>query len=322
MTAESPAPRERRYRRILRHLPPGTPADRTEEMVAVLLAAQDDRRCSAVAETAALAGYVGRTWLRSATTRILSPDPAVNRRAAALLTVLLPLVMLFPVTRAATAVATLPWSFLMFNRDDLGVWALWAVAALTTVVGPAWLPRWPAYAATGWYGALMVLAAADGRTDFVMSGFVYLLIGVLASALLTTPGRLRAGRALLRPQLPWVVAALAGVFVLFALPYALGPVGPVSVPTALLNLTLLTAAGLALRSATGRALVTAGLPLFAAFVAGHGWWFGVGSFDVFYPFDNGPGAAEIFWLLALPALCWLAVRTLGGRWGRRDGRTT
>lgn len=322
MTADPHDPRERRYRRILRLLPRGGPVDRTDEMVTVLLAAHEDRRRSTLTETTSLIGYVVRARLRAAGVFALSPDASANRRAAALLTVLLPLVLLLPVTRTAVSVTTLPWSFLVFNRDDLGVWAVWGVAALTTVVGPARLPRWFALAGTGWFAVLMALAAVDGRTGFVSTGFAYLLVQLAATGLLWDPDRLRRGRALLRAHLAWVGAGLTGTFVLFALPFALGRVGPVAVPQLLLTLALITVTFVAVFHPTGRALVAALLPLFAAFVAGHGWWSGVGDIEVFYPFSTAPGAPEMAWLLVLPLAAWLAVRTLGGLLARRDRRTT
>lgn len=322
MTAPVSDPREPRYRRILRLLPRGGPAGRADEVIAVLLAAHDDRRRSGAAETLALLGYVGRTWLRALGERSLSPDPSTNRRAAALLTVLLPLILLFPVARTAVSVATEPWSFLVFNRDDLGVWAVWGLAALATVAGPAWLPRWLALAGTGWFAVLTGLAIVDGRTGFVSTGFAYLLVQLAASGLLWDPDRLRAGRALLRAHLVWVAGLLTGVFVLFALPFAVGTIGPVTLSPLLLTLSLVTLTVVGLGDPTGRALVTAGLPLFAAFVAGHGWWIGISGVDFFYPFTNAPGWAEMVWLLVLPVGTWLAVRTLGGLLAQRDRRTT
>lgn len=211
MTTDSPSPLERRYRRILRRLPAGMPAHRTEEMAAVLLAAHDHRRRSVIAETMALVG---------------------------------------------------------------------------------------------------------------MSGFAYLLIQLAASGLLWDPDRLRTGRTVLRSHLTWVAGALAGVFVLFARPFAVGSIGPVALSPLLLTLSLAFLTIIALGHPTGRASATAGLPLFAAFVAGHGWWSGVGDIEVFSPSSNAPGAAEMAWLLVLPVGTWVVIRGLGDLLARRGRRST
>ncbi len=65
-----------------------------------------------------------------------------------------------------------------------------------------------------------------------------------------------------------------------------------------------------MRTPVGRVLVTAGSALFAGFVAGHGWWTGIGDIGLLLPNTNHPTAGALIWLL-LPILTWGIFRIAG-----------
>ncbi len=304
---------EARYHRIFRLFPASYRQEREDEMVGVLLAAAAPRqRHPSLGETAALLVLAGRSWSRLA----VSPDSAANRRAADVLSVVLPLLLLFPVARTVWSALTLPWSFLVANRPDQGAWALWGLAAVAVVVGPAWLPRWPAIAGTVWFGVALSWGAATGRSDIVVNGFGYFLVQLTACCLLVDPRRVRQGRRLLRPYWWLIAATLAAIFVVVAAPYSLVLAG-VYVPLVVATVLILAVTTIGLCTPTGRAMITVGGTLFAAFVAGHGWWTGVGSVGVLLPMSNRPEWATMLWLLALPALTWTVLRSASALIARR-----
>lgn len=86
-----------------------------------------------------------------------------------------------------------------------------------------------------------------------------------------------------------------------------------------LTIALIVYAVLGLRTPVGRVLVTAGIALFAGFVAGHGWWTGIGDVGRLLPHTNSPTAGSLIWLL-LPVLAWTIFRVTGGAVARSTAR--
>lgn len=309
---------EGRYRRVLRLFPGQYRRDREEEVLGVLLsAASTGQRRPSVGELAALLVQASRVWIRLA----VSPDRAANHQAASVLSVLLPLLLLFPVARTALSAVTLPWSFLAANHPDQGAWALWGLAAILVVVGPAGLPRWPAAAGTVWFGGVLAWGAVTGQTGTVSLGFGYLAVQLTACCLMSHPQRVRTGRAMLRPY--WWVAVIAAVAVV-AMNRVPGlpdlTIGGIYWPLALLSAAILVGTVIGLRSPTGRALITVCGTLFAAFIAGHGWWTGIGSVGLLLPESNRPDPVTLLWLLGLPLLTWAALRTATSVMARKHPR--
>ena len=99
--------------------------------------------------------------------------------------------------------------------------------------------------------------------------------------------------------------AVAGPAVLSFFP------GPTRLFFAALTVALTVVAILSLRTPVGRVLVTAGSALFAGFVAGHGWWTGIGDVGLLLPNTSYPTAGSLIWLLLLPVLAWLIFRITG-----------
>lgn len=297
---------ESRYRRVLRVFPGRYRREREEELLGVLLsAASPGQRRPSSGEAAALVVQAGRVWVRLA----VSPDRVANHRAGSALSVLLPLVLLFPVARTVLSLVTLPWSFLVANRPDQGAWVLWGLAAVLAVVGPAGLGRWPAVAGTVWFGGVLAWGAVTGQTGIVSAGFGYLAVQITACCLMADPQRVCSGRELLRPY--WWLALIAGLAVVAMIGVPGMPnlfIGGVYWPLALGTAAILTGLLLALRTPTGRALITVCGALFGAFVAGHGWWTGIGSVGVFLPASNLPDTATLLWLPGLPLLIWVVLR--------------
>lgn len=309
---------EARYRRVLRLFPGQYRRDREEEVVGVLLAAASaGQRRPSRGEKVALLVQAGRAWVRNA----VSPDLVANRRAGSVLSVLLPLILLYPVARTALSAVTLPWSFLVANHPDQGAWALWGLTAIAVVVGPARWPRWLAAASTVWFGGVLAWGAVTGQTGIVSAGFGYFAIQVTACCLLVDPQRVRIGRRLLRPY--WW-ASLAAIAMIIALVGAPGTpdlfIGGVFWPLAVLSVVMIGVTIGCLRNPTGRALVTVCGTLFAAFVAGHGWWTGIGSAGVFLPSSNRPDTATMLWLLGLPLITWAALRAISSAVAHRHQR--
>jgi hypothetical protein len=298
---------ERRYRSLLRFFPRGYRRQREDEMVAVLMAAAapGQRRPSA-GETWALLGQAGRVWARLA----VSPDAAANRAAASMLSVLLPLVLLFPVASTVWAAVREPWSFLVANHPDQGAWALWGIAAIATVVAPAGWARWPAIAGTLWFGGVLVRDVARGGTYLLSVGFGYLAIQLVACVLLSDPDRLRAGRRLVWVHRRWLLIAGAVAALLLAGGAGLldARIAGVYWPSVVASVLLVAALAAGIRSPLGRALVVVLGPLFAAYLAGHGWWTGIGGVSILVPTTNAADTAALAWLFALPVLTWAGLR--------------
>jgi len=154
-------------------------------------------------------------------------------------------------------------------------------------------------------------------TGTVSTSFGWLLIQFTAWRLLTSPARVRLGRRLIwRGRRAFLGAgmlvffAVAGPSVLTFFP------GPTRLFLAALTIALIAGAILSLRTPVGRVLVTAGSALFAGFVAGHGWWTGIGDIGLLLPNTNYPPISSLIWLVLLPVLAWLIFRITGAAFSR------
>lgn len=80
---------------------------------------------------------------------------------------------------------------------------------------------------------------------------------------------------------------------------------------AALTVGLIMVAVLSLKTPVGRVLVTAGSALFAGFIAGHGWWTGIGDVGLLLPNTSHPTAGALIWLPLLPVVAWVIFRVTG-----------
>ena len=299
---------ERRYRRLLRLFPAHYRRAWEEELIAVLLqAAHPGQRQVQPPEAVALLWQASKAWTHKA----VSPDSNANHRGAAILAVTLPLLLLFPAAKAG-AEQLIYGSSSWWHHYDLIAWAIWIPAALATAFGPATIAHWIAGLATFAYALFLITPVMDGDTGTLSTSFGWLLIQFTAWRLLTSPARVRLGRRLLwRGRRAFLGAgvlvffAVAGPSVLYLFP------GPTDLFLAALTVGLVVVAILGLRTPVGRVLVTAGSALFAGFVAGHGWWTGIGDVDLLLPNTNNPTASSLIWLLLLPVLAWVIFRITG-----------
>jgi hypothetical protein len=246
----------------------------------------------------------------------VSADRNANHQGAAILTVTLPLLLLFPAAKAG-AEQLIYGSSSWWHHDDLIAWAIWLPAALATVLGPARVAHWIAGLATWAYVLFLVTPVRDGDTGTLSTSFGWLLIQFTAWRLLTSPKRVRLGRRLMwRGRRSFLGAGLLVSFA-FAGPSVLTffP-GPTPLFLAALTVALIVAAVRGLRTPVGRVLVTAGSALFAGFVAGHGWWTGIGDIGLLLPNTNYPPVSSLIWLVLLPILAWLIFRVTGAAFSR------
>lgn len=299
---------ERRYRRLLRLFPAHYRHTWEEELIAVLLqAARPGQTRVHPAEVVALLWQATKAWAQTA----VSPDRSANHQGAAILTVALPVLLLFPAAKAGAEqliYGTTAW----VHHYDLIAWAMWILAAATSAFGPARIAHWIAGLATLGYVLFLITPIRDGDTGTISTSFGWLIIQFTAWRLLTSPARVKLGRRLLwRGRRTFVGAgllaffAVAGPSVLYLLPGAT----PLLLTALTITLIVIVIAGL--RTPTGRVLVTAGSALFAGFVAGHGWWTGIGDVGLLLPTTNYPTASTLIWLPLLPVLAWLLFRTAG-----------
>lgn len=299
---------ERRYRRLLRLFPAHYRRAWEEELLAVLLqAANPGQRQVQPAEAFALLWQAGKAWAHTA----VSADRNANHQGAAILTVTLPLLLLFPAAKAG-AEQLIFGSSMWLHHYDLVAWAIWIPAALATAFGPARVVHWIAGVATLAYALFLLTPVKDGDTGTISTSFGWLVIQFTAWRLLTSPARVRLGRRLMwrgRQALLGVglllFFAVAGPGVLSLFP------GPTRLFFAVLTVALIVVAIAGLRTPVGRVLVTAGSALFAAFVAGHGWWTGIGDIGLLLPNTNYPTASTLIWLPLLPVLAWALFRVTG-----------
>jgi len=277
-------PLEAAYRRLLRLFPPSYRAEREEEMLAVLLDCADPGRTTT---TWAERRDLGRAALVAWTTSTLGPDAGARRDAAAALSVLLPLLMLFPAGRIALGAIEAKHhhvlrDFLRYAAWDSPAWLIWTVVAVLVLVGLGRWARWPAIAGIALYVALLShQLAAHNRATF--AGYTgWLLAQGVAAFLLWSPERVARGVQLVRAPWRWVVAAGVALLSLAAFQgvffagggFRLGPHGSVEVWRAAAGIVLLVALVVAVRSlrtGTGRVVVPAIAACVAFGVAARGW---------------------------------------------------
>ena len=177
---------------------------------------------------------------------------------------------------------------------DLIAWALWVPAALASVVGPPKIARWIAGLATFAYLIFLVHPILDGDRGTLSTSFGWLLIQVTAWRLLTSPPRVALGRRWLWRGRTAFAGAAGLTFAVLAAPAVLDLFpGFGNLFFAILTVAVVVATVLGLRTPVGRVLVTAGGALLAAFVAGHGWWTGVGDIGVMLPTTNYPSVGTM-----------------------------
>lgn len=306
---------ERRYRRLLRLFPAHYRRAWEEELLTVLLAAASPgQRQVQPAEAFALLWQAGNAWTYTA----VSTDRNANHQGAAILRVTLPLLLLFPAAKAG-AEQLVFGSSMSLQHYDLIAWAIWIPAAVATAVGPARVAHWIAGLATLAYVMFLISPVKAGDTGTLSTDFGWLVIQFTAWRLLTSPARVRLGRRLLwRGRRAFLGAgllaffAVAGPGVLSFFP------GPTRLFFAALTVALIVVAVLGLRTPVGRVLVTASSALFAGFVAGHGWWTGIGDVGLLLPNTGHPTAGALIWLLLLPILAWGIFRIAGSAVSRRS----
>jgi len=250
---------ETSYRRLLSVLPPGYRTQREREMVDVMIELSGpNRRRPTVADTLDVAAIAARQWFRV----LFLPRRGEGRTAAAALAVILPLLLAYPVGRAAShLVFPAPAAVRGFGLPDSPlqhpawpVWLCWALAIGCVLLGRAKLARFPAAAGTLGF----VLLFADKVTaNFQQSAAMdvgWLVIQIVALVLLARPATVDRG-LLLAPRRALVVITLAAA--------GLGALDNWYLPTQRLSVdvwsarplfaaTLAAAALACLASATGR----------------------------------------------------------------------
>jgi len=111
---------ERRHRRLLRLFPAPYRRAWEEELIAVLLqAAHPGQSQVQPAEEVALLWQAGKAWTQTA----VSPDRNANHQGAAILTVTLPLLLLFPAVKAG-AEQLIYGSSSWWHHYDLIAWVI------------------------------------------------------------------------------------------------------------------------------------------------------------------------------------------------------
>ena len=167
---------ERRYRRLLRLFPAHYRRAWEEELIAVLLQLLQ-------------AAHPGRRQVQHTA---VSPDRNANHRGAAILTVTLPLLLLFPAAKAG-AEQLIYGSSSWWHHYDLIAWAIWIPAAVATAFGPARIAHWIAGLGTLAYALFLITPVMVGDTGTLSTSFGWLLIQFTAWRLLTSPARGEAG---------------------------------------------------------------------------------------------------------------------------------
>jgi len=277
-------PLEAAYRRLLRLFPPSYRVEREEEMLAVLLECADPGRATT---TWADRRDLGRAALVAWTKSTLGPDAGARRDAAAVLSVVLPLLMLFPAGRIALGAIEAKRhhvlrDFLRYAAWDSPAWLIWTVVAGLVLVGLGRWARWPAIAGLALYVAFLShQLAAHNRATF--AGYTgWLLAQSVAAILLWSPTRVARGTELVRAPWRWVMAAGVALLSLAAFQgvffagggFYLGPRGNAEVWRAAAGLVLLVALVVAVRSlrtGTGRVVVPAIAACVAFGVAARAW---------------------------------------------------
>lgn len=296
---------ERSYRRLLRCYPSRYRARQQEEMLAVLMAgSKPDQARASRAESVDLLAGAARSWVGLS----LGPDPVARRAAADVLSVLLPLLLLYPVMRIAqwTPIAVR----LHAKREFLSIfwdwpaWLLWA--AVIALILVRWLApaRWVAGAAVVVYLWLWTQQAVHHQGQAFVHTAGWVLIQLVTLGLLVDRERLRRG-ALSIPRLVQVGLALAMVTFALSRPHW----QPHIIGTLTILAVVAAAAGLlGLWTARGRVIV----PIFGAgiaFMAATRLWA-----NHIPQTSTSPkmmfSVADVLILAALPALALLSLRLL------------
>lgn len=297
---------EASYRRLLKCYPSGYRAAREEEMLGVLMdRARPDQVRASRSESIDLLACAARSWVA----QILGPDPAARRRAADVLSVVLPLLLAYPASMIAQ------WApiavrlhakreFLSFYWD-WPAWLLWA--AVIGMILVRWLPpvRWVAGAAIVVYLWLWTQQVVNHQGQAVVHTAGWGLIQIVTVGLLADRERLHRG-ARSTPRLVQVGVVSAMIALAYGRPHWQ--------PHIIAALSVLAVVGaamglLAMWTATGRVIV----PIFGAcvaFMAATRLWairtpHGTASPEMIFT----PGNLMI--LAALPVLALLSLRLLG-----------
>lgn len=256
----SSAALETSCRRLLRVLPRGYRTQREREMVDVMIGLSGpNRRRPTIADALDVAAIAARQWFRV----LFLPRRGEGRTAAAALAVILPLLLAYPVGRAASrlvfpASATvrgigLPDS--PYQHPAWPVWLCWALAIGCVLLGRAGLARFPAAAGTLGFALLFPDKVTANFQEWAVMDIGWLMIQVVALVLLARPATVKRG-LLLAPRRALVVITLAAAG-LGALDSWYLPIEGLSTdvwPARPLFAAILAAAALAcLASTTGRA---------------------------------------------------------------------
>ncbi|MCM3662627.1 hypothetical protein M3148_16770 [Georgenia satyanarayanai] len=238
MSVHSPG-LEQRYRRLLRLFPPGYRQARGEEMVAVLMeAAGPGQQQPSPGEHWDLLRAAGARWARV----VLLPPPAARFDAWALLSFLLPVLLLYPAAKALTV--ALARASLTGPQTTLEVaptwpaWAVWVVGLALLVLGRRRVARLVLTGSVMLMAVVLGVMMARGHVSEGLREFGWLVAQLLGlRAMLATRGPTTAkSKALtgvvatgvvaaslytawvphLRP-IPWTLGAMAGLAVIAGL---------------------------------------------------------------------------------------------------------
>jgi len=278
-------------------------------MLTVLLAgARPVQRTASPGEVVDLLTSALRAWFAVA----LGPNRASSQRGAAVLSLLLPLLLLFPAASIAWSVqqnhAAHQTHLYLARAWDWPAWVLWGGVGMLVLVRWIRPVRWVASAALVAYLSLWVHEILLHHPQDFIHGSGWIIVQVGAAVLLVTPRRLLQGIRLIPWWLPW--ATSFGMVVLafgrtYWSGYRLGS-------TLVLAAVVAAALGVwALRSATGRAVVPS-LGACVAFMAATRVWANHVPAD--QPTDTVWQVlrlGDLALLVAAPALALLLLRGLG-----------
>lgn len=297
---------ERSYRCYTRLFPPAYRAAREDEMLAVLMdAAAPGQSRATPAEALDLIGSAARQWLPYA----IGPDRASRRSAAAVLAVLLPAVFLYGAGLSVRAVAALPATavpgYLRADRYWL-VWLAWAVVNLLLLLrAPRWA-RGVAVLTTVLYVVLMSYSLWQWGPNPFAPAVAWLLVQVLATALLLRPDRVRRGFGVVSR---WWQLGVGSVAFAFGLSHFWWSTNRGSSAVWLLVLLAFVVGVLAMRTAAGRVIVPVlgGVAAFA--VVTRLWANNIRWYD--HSGLNWVQLPDILLLVAVPIITLVVLRLLG-----------
>ena len=261
---------ERSYRRLLRALPPAYRRDREREMVDVMLElSPPDRRRPRVADGFDVAVIAARQWFRL----LFFPRRGEGRTAASTLAVLLPMVLIYPVnvvTYRFVVTSTVEGALsprLLLQISGVGVladwlsWLFWAGAIACLLIGKSGLARFPAAAGTLAFGFFFLGKFAEGYQRVVVMNVGWLVIQVVALALLFTPDLVNRGLPIVRRRTLLVIAVAIGGLGLttagFPSPWgmSIAQLPDVARPELIVAAAAAVGGAVCLASATGRAVL-------------------------------------------------------------------